>query len=73
MTYYSRCWYMGVFQYLKRLFVPFGSGSRSGQAMVEYAVVAGILLSALAVFYLFQGTFAQFGARVLSLVGSEYP
>lgn len=64
---------MGMRHYFKILLVQSGVRSRAGQAMVEYAVVAGILLSALAIFYLFQGTFAQFGARVLSLVGSEYP
>ena len=46
---------------------------RSGQAMVEYVVVAGTLLASFAVFYLFHGTFKEFGARVLSLMGSEYP
>lgn len=47
--------------------------SRSGQAMVEYVVVAGTLLAALTMFYLFQGTFGEFGTRVLNLIGSEYP
>lgn len=41
--------------------------------MVEYLVVAGILLAALAIIYLFQEAFSEFGARVLNLVGSEYP
>ena len=48
-------------------------GTKSGQAIVEYVVVAGMLLAALAILTLFLGTFTQFGTRVLNLVGSEYP
>jgi hypothetical protein len=47
--------------------------SRSGQAMVEYVVIAGTLLAASFIFLLFQGTFKEFGTRVLNLIGSEYP
>lgn len=64
---------MGTCQYVRILLAPYGLRSRSGQAMVEYVVVAGVLLAALAIFYLFHGTFKEFGGRVLSLVGSEYP
>ena len=48
-------------------------GSHSGQAIVEYVVIAGMLLAALAILALLLGTFTQFGTRVLNLVGSEYP
>jgi len=47
--------------------------SRAGQAMVEYVVVAGMLVAALLIFYFFLGTFKEFGTRVLNLIGSEYP
>jgi len=57
----------------KSLKVMRARSARSGQAMVEYVVIAGILLATFAIFYLFQGTFKEFGARVLSLIGSEYP
>lgn len=46
---------------------------KAGQAMVEFTVVAGMLLAAIAVLVLFLGTFAEYGGRVLDLVGSEYP
>ena len=51
----------------------FALRSRSGQAMVEYVVIAGTLLAAAAIFYLFHATFKEFGTRVLNLIGSEYP
>ena len=47
--------------------------SRSGQAMVEYVVIAGTLMATTLIFLLFQGTFNEFGTRVLNLIGSEYP
>jgi len=46
---------------------------RAGQAMVEFAVIAGMMLAMLAVLTLFLGTFREYGTRVLNLVGSEYP
>jgi hypothetical protein len=58
-----------------------GSGSgrfkisrwRRGQAMAEYAIVAGLLISALAILTLFLSTFSQYGNRVLETVASDYP
>ena len=41
--------------------------------MVEYLVVAGMILAALAILSVFLLTFTQYGTRVLNLVGSEYP
>ncbi|MEI7881234.1 MAG: hypothetical protein WCI95_10205 [bacterium] len=58
---------------MRALRVRTDTGGRSGQAMVEYVVVAGMLLAALLIFYIFQGTFREFGTRVLNLIGSEYP
>ena len=46
---------------------------KSGQAMVEFVVVAGMLLATVAILMVFLGTFREYGTRVLNLVGSEYP
>ena len=46
---------------------------KSGQGMVEYVVVAGILLASTAIMTLFLSVFRDYGTRVLNLVGSEYP
>jgi hypothetical protein len=45
----------------------------SGQALVEYVVIAGMLLATVAIMVVFLGTFREYGNRVLDLVGSEYP
>jgi hypothetical protein len=41
--------------------------------MVEFVVVAGMLLACVAIFTLFNSTFREYGTRVLDLMGSEYP
>ena len=41
--------------------------------MIEYVVVAGMLMAALAVLTLLLDTFHAYGTRVLDLVASEYP
>ena len=46
---------------------------RSGQATVEYAVVAGILTATVAILAVFLYTFREYGGRVLDMVSSEYP
>ena len=46
---------------------------RSGQALVEYVVIGGMLLATVAILMVFLGTFREYGNRVLDLVGSEYP
>lgn len=50
-----------------------GKKMKSGQAMVEFVVVAGMLLATVAIMLVFLGTFREYGTRVLNLVGSEYP
>lgn len=45
----------------------------SGQALVEYLVMAGVLIASVAVFAVFLYTFKEHGGRVLDLVASEYP
>jgi Tfp pilus assembly protein PilW len=46
---------------------------KRGQTMVEFMVVAGMILAAAAILSVFLVTFNQYGTRVLELVGSEYP
>ncbi len=46
---------------------------KSGQAMIEYAITAGILLSLLGVMSLFLYIFNEHGDRVLKLAASDYP
>jgi hypothetical protein len=46
---------------------------RHGQVMIEYAMVAGILLACVAVLAIFLYTFREYGDRVINLVASEYP
>jgi hypothetical protein len=50
-----------------------GDDRKSGQAMVEFVVVAGMVLASLAVLTVLLMTFREYGTRVLDLVGSEYP
>lgn len=47
--------------------------TKCGQAMVEFVVVAGMMVAAVAILMVFFGTFREYGTRVLDLVGSEYP
>lgn len=47
--------------------------SDCGQAMVEYLVVAAMLLASLAILTLFLETFKDYGWRILDMVGSDYP
>ncbi len=56
------------------LVAPTGRHRRSsGQALVEYAIVAGLLMASLAILTLFLGTFKEYGDRIAALVSSEYP
>lgn len=50
-----------------------GASDRSGQAMVEYVITAGILISTVAILSVFLYTFKEYAGRVLDLVASEYP
>lgn len=49
------------------------SRSKRGQAMVEYAVIAGMLVASLAILVVFLFSFKEYGGRILDLAGSEYP
>jgi len=46
---------------------------RSGQVMIEYVIVAAMLVGATAILAVFLYSFREFGGRVLDLVASEYP
>lgn len=47
--------------------------SRGGQAAVEYAILAGILVAMVAIMVVFLGTFREYSGRTLQLAASEYP
>lgn len=47
--------------------------SKSGQVMIEYAIIAAVLTLMVTVMALFLYVFRQEGSRVLDLVASEYP
>jgi len=49
------------------------SKERGGQAMIEYVVIAGMMIAAVAILAVFLYTFKEQGGRVLGLVASEYP
>ncbi len=46
---------------------------RSGQAMVEYAIVAGMLVAVWFMLTLFLRVFGEYGARILDMVAADYP
>lgn len=46
---------------------------KNGQAMIEYIIVAGILMSMMAVMALFLYIFRENSGRILDFVASEYP
>ena len=48
-------------------------GCSSGQAMLEYAIAAGMMVAAVAVMALLLYVLKEHGGRMLELVGSEYP
>ncbi len=50
-----------------------GYGRRSGQAMVEYVMVAGILTAMVLILAVFLYTFREYSGRTLDLVSSDYP
>ena len=44
-----------------------------GQATVEYAIVAGVLVAVVAIMGLLLTTFGNYGERVLEMIASDYP
>lgn len=57
----------------KHLLLARSSSCRRGQAMIEYAVVAGMLVASLAILVVFLFAFKEYGGRILDFAGSEYP
>ncbi|MBM4142104.1 MAG: hypothetical protein FJ225_00705 [Lentisphaerae bacterium] len=47
--------------------------ARSGQAMVEYVITAGMLILCVAILAVFLYTFNQYGDRVFELVADDWP
>ena len=47
--------------------------SRGGQAMVEYTIIAGMMLATVGILAVFMYTFKGHSGRILDLVASEYP
>jgi hypothetical protein len=50
-----------------------GRKGRAGQAMLEFAIVAGMVTLTLVVFGLYLYTFREQGTRVLDLIAADYP
>ena len=46
---------------------------KAGQATVEYAIVAGVLVALVAVMSLLLATFGDYGERILEMIASDYP
>jgi hypothetical protein len=49
------------------------AGGKRGQAMIEYIIVATMLLASVAILSVFLYTFREQSGRVLDLVSAEYP
>ena len=47
--------------------------AKSGQALLEYVLVAAVLCSTIAILALFLYTFKEYGGRIMDLVAYEYP
>ena len=46
---------------------------KAGQVMLEYVIVAGMLVAVLSMLALFLYTFKEQGARVLDLISADFP
>ena len=49
------------------------TAARAGQTMIEYVIVAAMLVGSVAILAVFLYAFREHGGRVLDLVASEYP
>ena len=58
---------------MRRGEIALGCISSRGQAMVEYVIIAGLLMASLGILTVFFVTFNEYGGRILALVSSEYP
>ncbi|MGQ9662152.1 MAG: Flp family type IVb pilin [Kiritimatiellia bacterium] len=48
-------------------------GNSSGQTMLEYVIIAGMLTAMVAILAVFLYVFREHSGRVLNLLASEYP
>ena len=46
---------------------------KAGQTMIEYVIIAGMLVLSMSVFAVFMYTMKEQGGRVLDLVALDYP
>ncbi|MDD5483220.1 MAG: hypothetical protein PHP98_06165 [Kiritimatiellae bacterium] len=44
-----------------------------GQATIEYAVTAGVLMAVAIIMGIFLTTFGEYGERLLAIIASDYP
>lgn len=49
------------------------TGRRAGQVVIEYVIVAGMLVAAVAILAVFLYTFREEAGRIFQLASSEYP
>lgn len=64
---------MKLFREIVRRSVSRSGLGVSGQSLVEYMVMAGMMLATVAILAVFMYTFKGHSGRVLDLVASEYP
>ncbi len=50
-----------------------GLSNKSGQAMIEYVVLAVMVITTVSIMAILLYTFKEHGGRVLDLAASEYP
>lgn len=63
-----------LFQPAERARAKLAGGEREcGQTMIEYVVVAGVLLASFVILTLFLLAFQEYGARILDMIASDYP
>ncbi len=48
-------------------------GTRSGQVMAEYVIVAGILATVVVLLALMLYVFKEYGGRILDLLAADFP
>ena len=48
-------------------------GNSSGQTIVEYVIIAGMMIATVAILAVFLYVFREHSGRVLNLLASEYP
>ena len=57
----------------KRFATPRQRAASKGQAMLEFSIIAVMMLGVIASLFLFLAVFTEWGWRVLRIIGLEYP